>query len=239
MARRIIYWISFAVLATLLSGCLMVDPVVPTVAPVATDTPGTPTLAPTISIRPSVTLPPTWTPSPTKVPAATVTLLPSDTPPPPTATYDETANAPIAATSNGNGGVILIVTEAQLNAALARHFDAAPLLNYTAAPRVTLVNGAMAVTMLIVPGNAPVGANPQTMTLLAGLDIFGGILEVRPQQLSPLDVGVTTRQVKIGQALLLQTLNDIAREASSVSGAMSYNYVSIHPDGVSLTVVPG
>ncbi len=232
-ARRLLA----GLLIFIVAGC-GTGPVEPTLPPVLTDPPRPATASPIApTLGPTLTLPPTWTQVPTQIPGPTVTLPPSDTPPPATATLDLTAQIPIAATSNGSGATVLTLTEAQLNAALAEHFDAAPLLNYTAAPRVTLVEGSMAVTMLIVPIQTSAGSSAQTMTLMVNLDEYDGALEVQPVLLAPLGVGVSTRQVKMGQALLLQTLNDVAHQASGATGAITYTYVSVHPDGVSLTVV--
>jgi hypothetical protein len=97
----------------------------------------------------------------------------------------------------------------------------------------------MAVTMRIVPFQAPPGSSPQTMTLTVTLAIYAGVLEIHPTQLAPLETGVLTRQVKPGQALLLQTLNDLVSRAAGNPRTMIYNYVDVHPDGVLLTVVAG
>ncbi len=75
------------------------------------------------------------------------------------------------------------------------------------------------------------------MTLTLTLAIYDGVLEIRPTQLAPLDSGVTTLQVKLGQALLQQTLADIVNQAAGSARSLVYNYVSIRPDGVTLTVV--
>jgi hypothetical protein len=225
-------------IASLMGGCGGIAPIEPTavVPPTRTIQPS-PTAGPGVTLT-LPTLPPTWTPRPRTAGPPTVTLLPSYTPPPPTATRDQAADIPPVVTSE-RGATILKLTEAQLNAALARRFDAAPLPDYTSAPRVALGDGSMAVTMRIVPFNAPPGSSPQTMTLTVTLAIYAGALEIHPTQLAPLETGVLTRQVKPGQALLLQTLNDLVSQAAGNPRTMTYNYVDVHPDGVLLTVMAG
>ena len=165
-----------------------------------------------------------------------MTLLPSYTPPPGTATRDAVAEVPPAVTINPEGVITLIISEAQLNAALARKFDAAPLANYTTTPRVMLDNGSMLVTMEIVPLNQPPGASPLTMTLTTTLAVYAGTLENRPTSLAPLNAGVTTLQVKPGQALLLQTLHEVVIEAAGKPAALTYKTVEVRSDGLALTV---
>jgi hypothetical protein len=137
---------------------------------------------------------------------------------------------------NPQGVVTLIISEAQLNAALARKFDAAPLANYTAAPRIMLDNGAILVTMEIVPLNQPPGAGPLTMTLTITLAVYAGTLENRPTALAPINAGVTTLQVKPGQVLLHQTLHEMVIEAAGKPTALTYRTVEVRSDGVVLTV---
>jgi hypothetical protein len=224
----------------MISGC-GVAPVEPTAVVLPTHTiPPLPTDGPqvTLTAMPLPSLPSTWTPAPPTAGPPTVTLLPSYTPPPATATRDQAAELPLVVT-NEFGATVLKLTEPQINAALARRFDAAPLPDFAAAPRVKLGDGAMAVTMRIVPYQAPPGSSPQAMTLTVSLAIYAGALEVHPTQLAPLEVGVLTRQVKPGQALLLQTLNDLVSQAAGKPRTMTYNYVDVRPDGVSLTVVAG
>lgn len=221
------------------AGCRGVQPVEPTVAllPAETRT-QPPTIAPEITVPPP-TLEPSWTPSPTKPVPPTVTLLPSYTPPPATATRDVVAELPPAVTINPDGVVTLIISEAQLNAALARKFDAAPLANYTTAPRIMLDNGAILVTMEIVPLNQPPGASPLTMTLMTTLAVYAGTLENRPTALAPINAGVTTLQVKPGQALLHQTLHEMVIEAVGKPATLTYRSVEVRSDGVVLTVATG
>ncbi len=220
-----------------ISGCQGIGPVEPTLAVLPTETASpSPTAGPEVTV-PIPTLPPTWTPLPTIPPRPTVPLLPSYTLPPSTATLDVTAVAQIAVTSHELGALTLLLSEAQINAALAHHFDAAPLTKYTSAPRIALSDGAMTVTMHIVPLSAPSKAGPQTMTLTVTLAIYAGALEIHPAQLAPLDAGVTTKQVKLGQALLQQTLADMVNEAAGSPHSLTYNYVNISTSGVALTVV--
>src|SRR5581483_2918049 len=226
----------FSLLLMLSAGCLSVPPIEPTVARLPTDTvtpAPTPTPDRTVTLP---TLPPTWTPAPTKPLPPTVTLLPTDTLPPATATHDPIAEAPLIVTRNGRGLIHLKVTEAQLNAALARHFDAAPLDKYTAAPRAMLTQGSLDLLLLIIPSGLPDDALPQPMTLTVTPAIYAGTLELRPTHLAPLDAGVSTRQVKPAQALLQQTLSDLVIQAAGLPRAMAYNDVSVQTDGITLTV---
>jgi hypothetical protein len=217
-------------------GCRGVAPIEPTLALLPTETiTAAPTNVPEITVAPP-TLEPSWTPSPTKPVPPTVTLLPSYTPPPATATRDAVAEVPPAVTINPDGVITLTISEAQLNAALARKFDAAPLANYTTTPRVMLDNGSMLVTMEIVPLNQPSGASPLTMTLTTTFAVYAGTLENRPTGLAPLNAGVTTLQVKPGQALLLQTLHEVVIEATGKPAALTYRSIEVRSDGVVLTV---
>src|SRR5258707_5171213 len=180
LRRWIIGLIACAISTGALSAC-QTGPIVPTVAPVDT-------LLPTRSITPEPSAPvvavsPTWTPHPAQT-AKPATPAPRSPTPNPAA---QTANAPISV-SNDGGVLLLNITEAQLNAALKRKFDSTPLAKYTTAPRVTLGDGALVLTLLIVPQNAPSGSSPQTMTLVADLVTVDGTLELQPTDLSPLDV---------------------------------------------------
>jgi hypothetical protein len=236
--RRLIHahlLIALGILA--MAGCQGVGPVEPTlvVLPTMTASPS-PTRGPEITM-PSPTLPPTWTPLPTIPPRPTAPLLPSYTAPPPTATLDLTAAVPVAVTSHARGVLELRLTEAQINAELARHFDAAPLPKYTSAPRVSLGDGAMTLTMHIVPINAPANAGPQTVILTVTWPINGDRPEVFPIQLTPWDSGITTRQVKLGHILLQQTLLDLVNERAGSPRTLTYNYVNISRDGIALTIV--
>ncbi len=213
----------------LISGCGGIAPIEPTVPPIATRQPS-PTGAPEITL-PVPSLPPTWTPDRRKTEPATATLLPSITP---TITI-----APLMATHNEHGATSLKITEEQLNAALARRYSHSPPSDFAAAPHVTLGNGSIALVMRIVPYQAPPGSGAQTMTLTINLAIYAGALEIQPTQLAPLEVGVLTRQVKPGQMLLFQALTDLVGQAAGSSPALTYNYVDVRPDGITLTVVAG
>jgi hypothetical protein len=214
-------------------GCNANVPPEPTAVVLAT---GTPTVTPTATRpRPTVTLPPTRTPLPTITLPPTVTLPPTMTPPPPTATPDTAAALPTMI--NGADGMIdLLLTEAQINVALARHFDAKPLPDYAIAPRVTLGEGSLLLNMQIVPQGAPAGSAPQAATLRVELRQPGGMLETFPTELIPLHTGVTTRQVKMGEALLLQTLQDMVSQAVN-DLQVFYGSATIQPGGVSLRLV--
>ena len=209
----------------MISGCRGIAPVVPTVVPLQV----TPLPEPTAS---EVTIAPTAIA--TATPAETKTELPTI---PPRPTIDRTAQAPINAINNGNGATQLTITEAQLNAALHRKFDDAPLANYAAAPSVSFGDGSLSMTLAIVPLAAADNSSPQTMTWIATLGVNDGALEIQPSSLVPLNVGVTTEQVKLGHVLLLQTLNEIARTAADEPDSLTYNYASVDPDKIALTVV--
>ncbi|MCC7447017.1 MAG: hypothetical protein IT324_06355 [Anaerolineae bacterium] len=223
--------------ALLIGGCQTLNPVVPTLPPVLTSTAiPTDTAAPTF---PVVTPLPTWTPLPTRTLPPTFTPLPptvTHTPRPPTATANPTAEIPLMVTRSERGAVTLTLTEAQLNAAIARRFDAAPLASYAAAPRVTIRDGALDMRLLIRPQHE---SNPQTLTLTVALAIYGGDLEIHAMHLAPLDVGVTTPQIKLGQGLLQQALADLVNQAAGTNTPtrVAYNYVQVQPEGVLLTVV--
>ncbi|MEP7286999.1 MAG: hypothetical protein ABI947_14675 [Chloroflexota bacterium] len=218
----------------MLTGCRSNVPIVmPTLIPTVilpTLTPK-PTLAATLALP---TLPPTWTPDPTVRPTQPASPVPPTPPPNPA---EQTAQAPISAITNDTGATILTITEAQLNAALARAYEDAPLASYTTAPLVTVGDGALVLTLSIVPQNAPVGAKPLTMTLVGTLAIYNGALEFQPTDLSPLNVGVTTRQVKLAHALLVRTLNEVARDSTGATGSQTFNFASIVLGQISLTLV--
>ena len=209
----------------LLSGCRGTGPVVPTVAPLPVTLLPEPT-APEVTALPTVVF--------TVTPAVTKTELPTI---PPRPTIDRTAQAPINTINNGNGATLLNITAAQLNAALRRKYDDAPLANYTAAPNVSFGDGSLTMTLSIVPLAAADGTNPQTMTWIATLGIYDGKLEIQPISLLPLNVGVTTQQVKLGHVLLLQTLNEIAKTAAGDPTSVTFNYANVDPDKISMTVV--
>jgi hypothetical protein len=216
-----------------LDGCNANVPPEPTVAVLVT---GTPTFTPqpptATSPRPTVTLPPTWTPLPTITQPPTVTLPPTMTPPPPTATPDTAAVLPTISGA-ADGTIDLLLTEAQINAALARHFDANPLPDYAIAPRVTLGEASLFLNMQIVPQGAPAGSAPQGATLRVEFNLPGGMLETFPTELIPLHTGITTRQVKMGEGLLLQTLQDMVGQALN-NLPVFYASAAIQPGGVSL-----
>ncbi len=228
--RCIIGLIACTISVVVLSACQSTGPIVPTVAPTVALL-----LTHSVTPEPSVpveTLPPSWTPRPTQT-AKPATSAPRSPTPNPAA---QTANAPVGVVNDG-GVLMLNITETQLNAALKRTFDSAPLVKYTAAPRATLGDGALVLTLLIVPQNAPADSSPQTMTLVANLATYDGALELQPTDLSPLDVGVTARQVKLAHVMLLKTLNDLALGAAGQAHAITYNYAGVTPDKVQLTII--
>ena len=147
----------------------------------------------------------------------------------------QTSQAPIQAIDNGNG-VLLNITEAQLNAAVERLFDEKPLDRYIDAPQVRLGDGALVMTLHIVPQNAPADSGAQTLTLIATLAIYDGMLEMQPSALAPLDVGVTTRQAKLAHNLLMRSLAELVTNTAGTD-KVTYNFASITPDKVLLTVV--
>lgn len=229
--RWMIGYIVCAASAIALAGCQNTVPVVPTLAPtlvLPTQTATPEPSAPAVPLAPTLT-PQSTQPEPTAKPA---TFAPR-TPKPNAAT--QTASAPIGVVNDG-GVLVLNITEAQLNAALKHKFDSAPLARYTAAPRATLSDGALVLTLLIIPQDAPADSRPQTMTLVGGLATYDGALELQPIDLSPLDVGVTPRQVKLAHVMLIKTLNDLAIQAAGQPRAVTYNYAGVSPDKVQLTI---
>jgi hypothetical protein len=178
---------------------------------------------------------PTWTPIPTLTLLPTVTLPPTSTPPPPTATPDSAAMLPTMI-SGADGTIDLLLTEAQINASLARHFDANPLPGYAIAPRVTPGEGSLLVSMQIVPQGAPAGSAPQAVMLRIQFNLPGGMLETFPIALTPLHTGVATRQVKLGEVLLLETLQDMVGQAVN-NMPVFYGSAVIQPGGVALRLL--
>ena len=228
-SRRRIIGLLLCSVSIILTGCQSTGPVVPTLAPTlvlptqtATPEPSAPavTLAPTLPPQPTQTVKPATAAPRTSVPNAAT----------------RTASAPIGVVNDG-GVMVLNISEAQLNAALKRKFDSTPLARYTAAPQVTLSDGALVLTLLIIPQDAPADSSPQTMTLVGSLDAYDGALELQPTDLSPLDVGVTARQVKLAHVMLLKTLNDLALQAAGQPHTVTYNFADVSPDKVQLTIV--
>ncbi|HLY26426.1 MAG TPA: hypothetical protein VKQ72_08815 [Aggregatilineales bacterium] len=222
------------VAALVAAGCQGTGPIEPTVIVLPTST----------RVLNPTTIPITVAPL-TAVPSATVAITPTELqtipPRPIVATQDKTAEAPIRIVSNSNGATVLEITEAQLNAALKRHFDEAPLTNYADAPTVAFGDGSLSLTEKIGAASADITANAQTEELNGTLAIEAGALYFDPTGVVPLPtaLGLSTLQIKLGHHLLEQTLDDIARTASGASGPISYNYASIAPDAISLTVVAG
>jgi len=87
-----------------------------------------------------------------------------------------------------------------------------------------------------VPQGAPSGAAPQVLTLQLGLNAPGGVLETAPTLLDPLGSGVTTQRVKLGDALLLQSLLDLIRQGAGVPQVL-VSGIDIRAEGLSLTVI--
>lgn len=202
-------------------------PPTPTAAPSPTPT-ETPTLAPTAT--PTET--PSWTdtPLPTDVPPSTDTLVAPDT------TLDLTAESLPVVTIEPGGVITVMITEDQINATLASRFASAPIPNFHDSPVVNLGDGNLEMTMQIVPLKAPAGANPLPTSLTLALATRNGALEIQPTLLSPLNAGVTARQVKLGQALLLQTLNEMVAQAAASSGSLSFVQVMVEPDSIQFSV---
>src|SRR5258708_11835045 len=222
------FWMLAGFIVLMLSGCRGTGPVVPTIAPLP------------VTLLPEPTAPEVTT-LPTEILTVTLAVTKTELPTiPPRPTIDRTAQAPINTINNGNGATLLNITAAQLNAALRRKFDDAPLANYAAAPNVSFGDGSLTMTLSIIPlaaadGSTP-DSSPQTMTWIATLGIYDGKLEFQPTSLVPLNVGVTTQQVKLGHVLLLQTLNEIAKTAAGEPHSITYNYANVDPDTISLTV---
>lgn len=229
--RRVV--VTIVGLMLLIGGCSNL-PIEPTVAVL-------PTLIPSPTSRPTSTPtihPPTATPlsSPTMTitPKPATAVLPTL---PPTVTPALVAVVPLVATGSDPHTLTVSITEAQLNAALGRQFDAAPLPNYALAPRVTLTDGSLDLVSLILPLGTPVNTpnSPQTITLTTTLAVYDGVLESHPAALAPLNVGITTPQVKISEALLLKTLKEIVQQATKLN-TITYSDVAIQPTGISITV---
>jgi hypothetical protein len=220
-----------------LTGC-SVPPPEPTLAPLPTRI-ATTTLTPAPSAEPSATPAETSVPAPPE-PTATLTAVPG-TPVAefPTAVTTPEGQPPVVVTPNL---VRVTFSEAQLNATLSRRFEAAPLPGYTSAPSATLGDGALDLTLRIVPagiitGTAAGAVSAQTLTLTVTLAVYNEELESQPTRLEPLNVGVTTRQVKPGEALLLQVLNDAAGQAAGITGTPLFRSVEIRQEGLTLIVV--
>lgn len=221
-------------LALVIAGCSVVPPE-PTVIPERTPETETPP-PPTFTPAPTLTAPPTWTAIPTETLPPTVTIPPTNTAPPPTATADLRSSPAPTLIDGGGGGLEVMITEILLNAALARNFDALPLPNYAVAPRATLTDSAILLALHIVPRDAPAGSAPQPLTLYVGLATPGGVLETAPTRLEPLDTAVSTQQVKLGEALLMRTLDELAVQAAG-SARIFYNGAEVGQGVITLKVV--
>lgn len=223
--------------AFFVAGC-SVPPPEPTVAPLPTQV-ATTTLTPAPTVEPRTTptetpglIPPEQTATLTTVPGTPLAVFP-------TAAATQGSQPPIVVTPNL---VRVTLSEAQLNAALARRFEVAPLPGCAAAPSATLSDGALDLTLRIVPAGIITGtvtgaASAQTLTLTVALVVYNEELESQPMRLAPLNVGVTTRQVKPGEALLLQVLNETAGQAAGITGTPLFRSVEIRQEGLTLTVV--
>jgi hypothetical protein len=216
--------------AFLMSACQSNLPVEPTLALLPTETRTPQPTGPVVTALPA-TLPPTWTPipsptKPTEIPVAVVPTLDSQA---------QTAQAPIRAIDNGTGGKILTITESQLNAVLATEYSLAPLQNYTEAPHVVLSDEALILTAPIIPKSSA-NANPLTVTLIGSFAIFDGGIEFDPVDLSPVDAGVTTMQVKQAHLLLLNSLKTLVNKL--MQGNVTYNTVNIRVGSLILNVNP-
>jgi hypothetical protein len=198
--------------AFVVGGCAPKLPPEPTLAPTLAATPS-PTSAPTATF--TAPAPPTTTAPPLPTPEARATFTPSASPT--LTTLQQTAQAPVLLASATGDTRIVTISEAQINAALAAAYQAAPLPNYTEPPRVTFTDGALALTMRIVPqGPASAPANPRgtILVMTADLAVFEGALELQPGSLEPFDgTGISTLQVKLAHRLLLRELDRIARSA--------------------------
>ncbi|MCC7207650.1 MAG: hypothetical protein IT323_10100 [Anaerolineae bacterium] len=221
-----------AVLA--LAGCTFPSPPEPTLNPTPRPSPTrTATRRGALTPTRSASLPPPVTPTPALPPA---TPPPSDTPPPPTATGDPAGLlAALAVTPQGDR-FDLVVSEAQVNAALAQAFDARPLPGHAITPRATLGFGFLTLSMYVYPPDAPAGGPPQRATLMLRLEHPGGFLETFPTQLEPLDAGIPTRLVKSGEALFLDALNGIVLDIAG-ERPLFCEQSAIRPQGIHLTLI--
>ena len=215
--------------ALFLAGCGQINLPEPTliVSPTGPPTVATRTAIP--SVTPTLTAPPSDTPRPP------VTLPPTRTSPPASATPDIAARTPFSVATQPQG-FRLTISEAQLNAALARRFDAAPLPDHGSAPRAALGFGFVTLGMHIFAADAPPGADALPVTLMLQLDHPGGLLETFPTQMVPLHAGVTTRQAKPGEELLLQALLDLIHAAAGDRLAFVESAL-IRPEGIALDII--
>ncbi|HRE47561.1 MAG TPA: hypothetical protein PLD47_07550, partial [Aggregatilineales bacterium] len=161
-ARRGLWWgiALFALISILLSACggQPPEPTVPPARTVTATVDATPTGSGSITPPPTITLLPTWTPAASVTPLPTLRTLPSPTPLPPTATLDPAGEAPPAIRPNTARGRDVILTRAQINAALARAFDSAPFSSYSAAPTIDLGFNFLTLKASLIPLGSPIGA---------------------------------------------------------------------------------
>jgi hypothetical protein len=239
--RAAIHRAAVVALLIFLAGCSDIGvPPSPTVAIRTVEVTDSPTLTP-FPTRPTLTPLPSWTPTmppPTRTAPASVTPLPSDTPRPPTATTVSGGNAAgiavvVVATPNEFGGSTFTLTEALINAELARLFDADPIRDYTLAPRVTLAEGLLTLSMPITQAE---GRNVITTSLTINLSLLDGALVTRPTLLTPLEGGVTTVQVKRGEALLQRVIDTLVRDSAGAE-TFTINYAVVRSDGITITIV--
>jgi hypothetical protein len=162
-------------------------------------------------------------------------MPPTNTPPPPTATGDPAGLLAALEVTPVGRRFEVIVSEAQVNAALAQAFDAHPLPGHAVAPRATLGFGFLMLTMHVFPPDAPAGDPPQRATLMLHLEHPGGFLETFATQLEPLDAGIPTRLVKPGEALLLNALNMIVQTIAGASPLYCEQSL-IRPEGIRLSL---
>lgn len=234
-ARRLIRACMAAVSLLILGGCTFPAPPEPTLNP-------SPRPLPTRTATPRSTPTPTTPVLPPALPATldpafpTPTRPPTDTPPPPTATGDPASVLATLAVTPEGGRFEVILSEAQVNAALAQAFDLQPLPGHAIAPRATLGFGFLTLTMHIYPPDAPAGDPPQRVMLILRLEQAGGFLETFPIQLEPLDGGIPTRLIKPGEALLLDALNRIIQSVAG-SSPLYCEQIAIRPEGIKLSLI--
>jgi hypothetical protein len=210
----------------LISGCGTGVPVEPTLAVL-------PTLAPTFEPSPvsttiAPTLPATWTPKPPPT-AIPVTVIVAPGP------AELTEQAPMGVIKTSDKTLTVTLSEAQLNVAIMDRYNVAPLANYPDAPLITLDDGGLIITAHIIPQTANAGSQPQTISLLATFNIFEGALELQPTELSPQNVGVTTKQVKLAHNLLMRTISEMVLQAAGAPG-YTYDFAVIAPDKLTFTI---
>jgi hypothetical protein len=212
-----------------LAGCAQQPAPVPTVV-VSVTTAATETLVP---VAITLTAPQrTATTRPTL--EATLTPRPTLPPAPATATFDPQAAGTPVAMRNTTRGTDVTLTTAQINAELARLFDAAPVAGFAQAPRVTLSLGLLTLRIRLADVE-------EEILLLCQLNIPNGLLEAYPVSLQPQGAKAYRPLVKQAEELLNNALDGLARRALAAGESyVFYGAANIQAESVVLNVIrPG